>query len=89
MLKGLDAAELLSLPPPDTGYRVVYEAESAETALRRELDGLKLKDLRQRAKAAGMPASELEAAMDSDEPEELFIDFVVQARLQTDNTDAA
>ena len=37
MLKGLDAAELSSLPAPDTSYRVVYEAESAETALRQEL----------------------------------------------------
>ena len=51
--------------------------------------GLGVKELRRRAKAAGMPASELEAAMDSDEPEELFIDFIVQARVQTDKTDAA
>eukprot|EP01043_Picozoa_sp_COSAG02_P040353 COSAG02_NODE_3259_length_7079_cov_30.942693_6_plen_354_part_01 len=58
-------------------------------ALALELRSLGLIELRKRAKAAGMPASELEAAMDSDEPEELFIDFVVQARLQTDNTDAA
>ena len=27
MLQGLDVAELSSLPPPDTSYGVVYEAE--------------------------------------------------------------
>eukprot|EP01043_Picozoa_sp_COSAG02_P087866 COSAG02_NODE_25072_length_669_cov_1.628070_1_plen_165_part_01 len=51
--------------------------------------GLGLKELCRRAKAAGMSASELDEAMGSDEPEELFIDFVVQARVQTDKTDAA
>ena len=51
-----------------------------------ELRALGLKELRRRAKAAGMPASELEAAMDSDEPEASLIDFIVQARVQTDNT---
>ena len=61
----------------------------ASDALALELRGLGLKELRGRAKAAGMPASELEAAMDSDEPEQLFVDFVVQARVQTDKTDAA
>ena len=38
MLKGLDATELLSLPAPDTSYRVVYKAEDSSTlALRQEL----------------------------------------------------
>eukprot|EP01043_Picozoa_sp_COSAG02_P069910 COSAG02_NODE_12180_length_1583_cov_736.616577_1_plen_216_part_10 len=50
---------------------------------------LGLKELRRRAKVAGMSASELEEAMDSDEPEEMFIDFVVQVRVQADKTDAA
>ena len=36
-------SELLSLPPPDTSYRVVYEVEdSATVALRQELGGLRL-----------------------------------------------
>ena len=48
-------------------------------ALRAELLGLKLKDLRQRAREAGMSAAELEAAMDTDEPESTLISYVVQA----------
>eukprot|EP01043_Picozoa_sp_COSAG02_P102432 COSAG02_NODE_38458_length_428_cov_3.334347_1_plen_93_part_01 len=41
------------------------KAESSETAFRRELDALKLKELRQRAKAAGMCADELDTIMDA------------------------
>ena len=78
MLKGLDAAELSSLPPPDTSYRVVYAAESPETALRRELEGLKLKELRQRAKAAGMCADELDSIMDADDPEQALVEYLIQ-----------
>ena len=52
---GLDASELMALPVPDAGYRVVYEAageadgeESSVVALREELHGLRLKELRKR-----------------------------------------
>ena len=79
MLKGYDdAAQLMALPPPDSACVVVYEEESAETSLRRELSGLKLKALRQRAKAAGMSADGLESAMDSDDPEEALTVFLLE-----------
>eukprot|EP01046_Picozoa_sp_COSAG06_P063118 COSAG06_NODE_14526_length_1149_cov_3.281905_1_plen_383_part_11 len=82
MLKGLDAAELTALPPPDASYSVVYgDEDSAETTLRRELSGLKLKELRQRAKAAGMCADELESAMDADDPEESLVVFLVEQHI--------
>ena len=46
-------------------------------ALRQELGSLKLKDLRKRAKEAGMSANELEAAMDADDPEGIVIEFLM------------
>ena len=61
---------------PGASYTV--EAELAETALRVELEGLKLKELRQRAKAAGMSASALDSAMDADEPAESLRSFLIE-----------
>jgi tetratricopeptide (TPR) repeat protein len=78
LLHGLDATELMALPPPDASYLVVYEADPAENALRRELEGLKLKELRQRAKVAGMSVDELESAMDAEEPEESLVVFLIE-----------
>ena len=52
--------------------------EDSAPQLRLELEGLRLKDLRARAKAASMSAEQLEEAMDSDEPEEALISFLVQ-----------
>ena len=51
---------------------------SAAAALRQELVGLKLKDLRARAKEAGMSAEQLDSAMDSDDPEEGVISFLLE-----------
>ena len=53
-------------------------ASAGGASLRRELASLPLKDLRKRAKADGMPAADLEDAMDADDPEELFTSFLVQ-----------
>ena len=47
-------------------------------ALRREYGGLVLRDLRKRAKAASIPADQLEEAMDADDPEEELISYLVQ-----------
>ena len=52
--------------------------------LRRELEALSLGDLRKRAKAEGMPAADLEAAMDADDPEEAFVGFVLQKQHAAD-----
>ena len=46
------------------------------------------KELRRRAKAVGMPTSELEKAMDSNEPEECFIGFLHQQQEVQATTDA-
>ena len=51
----------------------VATGSSFDVALRQELAGLRLKELRQRAKAAGMSASDLESAMDADDPEDAVI----------------
>eukprot|EP01052_Picozoa_sp_SAG31_P000248 SAG31_NODE_7_length_42755_cov_130.245728_44_plen_157_part_01 len=54
-------------------------------ALELELRSLGLKDLRKRAKAEGMSASELEEAMDADDPEEVFIGFLLQKQKQKES----
>lgn len=57
LLDGLDADDIMSLPPPDAGYRVDYDdvfaeeeevkvEDAATAALREELYGLSLKGLR-------------------------------------------
>eukprot|EP01046_Picozoa_sp_COSAG06_P104350 COSAG06_NODE_50541_length_318_cov_0.671233_1_plen_105_part_11 len=79
MLKGLDVAELLSLPPPDTSYRVVYEAEDSGTvALRQELGGLRLMALQKRAASACISDAKLETAMDSPDPKASLINLVLE-----------
>jgi hypothetical protein len=51
MLRGLDAAKLMSLGAPEAGYEVAYTVEDVATAaLRRELEGMRFCDLRNRAK---------------------------------------
>ena len=57
---------------------VVYEAEDKATDLRREYEGLQLKELRKRAKDAGMLADALDQAMDSDAPKEELIAFLIR-----------
>jgi len=72
LLQGLDAAKLIALPPPEAGYKVVYE-DNAVVALRKELQDLRLKELRKRAKDDGVPEDELDDAVDSDDPKTAVI----------------
>eukprot|EP01043_Picozoa_sp_COSAG02_P046498 COSAG02_NODE_4354_length_5460_cov_3.975191_3_plen_229_part_00 len=86
MLKGLAVAELTALSPPDSSYEVVYDAiaglpEPAKTTLSHELSGLKLRELRQRAKAAGMCAEQLESAMDADNPKQSLVSFLIEQQV--------
>eukprot|EP01052_Picozoa_sp_SAG31_P034448 SAG31_NODE_4028_length_3651_cov_36.316160_3_plen_751_part_00 len=82
LICGLDASELMRLPPPDANYTKITntasKVNSSSDVLRDKLAGLKLKELRQRAKATGMRADELESAMDADEPEDLLISFLIE-----------
>ena len=61
-LRGLDAPALMALAPPDDGYCVVYETEQqpAATALRQELQAMRLRELRKRARDSGVDADALE-----------------------------
>ena len=78
MLKGLDVHELTSMPEPDPDFEVVYPGpDSGEEALRSELEGLRLKELRQRAREVGVSGEQLESAMDTDEPEASLIELVL------------
>ena len=78
------------LPVEDDGEAPRAESEpgqpqqsssAAEAALRQELGSLKLRELRKRAKEAEMSTSDLEAAMDSDDPEGTVIDFLVSQHI--------
>ena len=82
LLKGLDAAELMSLPPPDASYRVVYEVEdSATAALRKELGGLRLMALQKRATSAGISDEALESAMESHDPKAALTELLLKQHI--------
>jgi lambda repressor-like predicted transcriptional regulator len=80
MLKGLDGAELMSLPAPDPDYHVAYAVEEVQevqdpavAALEQELRGMKLMALHGRAVDEGVAADALEAAMERDHPKNELI----------------
>ena len=80
MLKGLDAGELMALPPPDldASYRVVYEVEdTALAALRQELQVLRLTALQKRAEIEGVNTDEIADAMDSAHPKTEIIELLL------------
>ena len=57
----------------------VYETEDSDvTALRQELQGLWLKELRKRARAAGVPEDTLDDAVDSDDPKASLISVLIE-----------
>ena len=80
LLGGLDAAELIRLPPPDASYTVVYSTEDpVQAALRHELEGLRLKELRNKAKELGMSEDTVEDALDADDPKAAVIVLILNA----------
>eukprot|EP01045_Picozoa_sp_COSAG04_P006491 COSAG04_NODE_320_length_16877_cov_26.485401_2_plen_419_part_00 len=82
LLKGLDAAELVALPPPEAGYTVAYgsgESEEAASSLRSELEAMRVMPLHKRALSEGVPAGVLEDVMDGDDPKGSLIDLIVEA----------
>eukprot|EP01052_Picozoa_sp_SAG31_P018719 SAG31_NODE_1338_length_8731_cov_14.189643_1_plen_1748_part_10 len=87
------AGEMMSLPPPDVSYRIEYISEDSVTAgLQQELQGLRLKELRKRAREAGIDADELEDARDADDPKaaviELLMSHVETSAPEVDNDTA-
>ena len=56
------------------------DSGASDAALLSELQGLRLKDLRKRAKDMGTTSEELEAAMDEDEPEKAVIGLILAMR---------
>ena len=53
--------------------------KASEDALRQELSSLRLKEIRARARQAGVGADELEGATDSDDPKQAAIELVLRA----------
>jgi hypothetical protein len=64
-------AFLLQLHTEDTGAR------ADKAALLSELQGLRLRELRQRAKEIGVSSEDLDSAMDADEPDATLIELIV------------
>ena len=54
------------------------DAVGPSGALRAELEGMRLKELRQRARAEGVGADEMEEAADSDEPKAAMVELLLQ-----------
>ena len=79
MLKGLDAADLMTLPPPESSYEVIYAQEDpAVDELRRELQGLRLMALQSRALADGLARDKVALAVDSDDPKSALLKILLE-----------
>ena len=85
---GVDADSLEDAMDNDDPKQAVIElivqqassnAGAGQDALRRELSGLRLKELRARAKGAGVGADELEEATDADDPKAATIEMLLRA----------
>lgn len=89
VLKGMDAEQLKALPPPDKDASATVDAEGAavsaedhaRAALRQELQALRTFALQQRAAQDGIAESEIEDAMDGDDPRELLIKILLDHHL--------
>jgi hypothetical protein len=88
MLKGLDAAELMALPPPDATLTVTNDASPAPAALpkvqtsdqvaaRVEYEGLRVMALHARAVAEGVDDVAIEAAMEGDRPKTALVEMLL------------
>ena len=81
LLDGLDASELMALPPPDAECRVVYpqslSGDDSSGELRTELSSMKLSALRKRAKADGVDEDSMETASDGENEQEALIVLII------------
>eukprot|EP01046_Picozoa_sp_COSAG06_P059558 COSAG06_NODE_12358_length_1391_cov_1.183437_1_plen_360_part_10 len=76
LMDGLNVSELLALPAPDSS-NAVQETEAA--TLRTELQGLRLKGLRDRAKQMGVDEDTLEDALDEEDSSAAVIALILAA----------
>lgn len=87
LIDGLDAAELMSLPPSDREYNIEYggctgRETDANAGLRSELQAMRFKQLRQRAKASGVDNELLEDAVDADDPKGALIAMLIDREVK-------
>eukprot|EP01045_Picozoa_sp_COSAG04_P023187 COSAG04_NODE_2718_length_3687_cov_4.212375_1_plen_857_part_10 len=80
VLKGLNAAELMALPDPDPGYKVVLVEDDEDGELRAQLSAMKLSALRKRAKAGGVDEDAMERAADGDDERATLVELIVSQR---------
>ena len=80
VLSGLDVAAMVQLEPPDSSYEVAYPKGTDDSplgALRQELESMRLKDLRSRARGSGVDDDALEDAADSDDPKAAVVELLL------------
>jgi len=81
LLKGLNAAELMSLPEPDTEYEIKYAQDTAMVQLREELQSMKLLVLQRRFLSDTGDEAQLDAAMEKGNPKAAVVELIVQQHL--------
>ena len=75
LLGGLDADELMTLPEPEPGYKLVFDGMTTDhqDLGASQLQGLRLSELTKRATSAGIAQDAIDFAMDSDSPKAQLI----------------
>lgn len=71
--------ELAPEPAPEPEPKKVGDAEETEASLRMDLNGLRLKHLRQRARDAQIDPTEVEDALDTDDPKAAVITLLLDS----------
>jgi hypothetical protein len=80
LLDGLDASELVRLPPPDATHRTPGGGDDELGVLRTELSALKLSALRKRAVADGVGEDAMEEAADGGDEKAALTGLIVAMR---------
>ena len=90
LMKGLSAAKLIALPPPEAGYHVEFKIEEpSDSKLHNDLSALKLKALKQRAREMGVEEQQLEDADNADNVRGTVTKLVLEAAQSNNGHDRA
>jgi hypothetical protein len=93
IINGLNAAELMCLPPPDASYPKITAVDDQKSAalskLRAELDGLRPLALQKRATSDGVSEADLEGALESADPKAALIELLLKQHASAASADDA
>ena len=88
LLSGLDVAAMMTLPAPESGYKVVFAevklpalaALRTEDSVERELEGMRVTALQKRAENERVEQDKIDTAMDSNQPKAQLISLLLAQR---------